>query len=373
MSEANARAGAGKLPETFQQRGIAAPFTTRILSFARYRRSHGAADILVPGLGAGTEVYVIPFKTLPGVFSMTVFDRALHEQLGRLHMVTPLSMRQAAMEVAQTGLAGPQPMRRARAWKERQGVLRNKVLFGLLKSAVAQLGGTGEDAQSMDERALMTPEGLAAARRALRGFAEQAGVNGGEIIKRLEIWSEMVVPVGAHEGEGLEGPLAERIAEVEGLADDLSKWLIPEPPDTAEMAQRTATAGRAMAKEARGVMERLHGMARDMGGPLHDWDKSKVQINRRVERIAYLTDGWRRILDMWEIAQRSDRNEQRDVLETFAQHIPILPLEAVGADELWMDLRESQARWIRNSRQRVDSDIDDDTRDKLNQFRQEAA
>ena len=75
----------------------------------------------MPGLGAGTEVYVIPFKPLPGVFSMTVFDRALHEQLGKLHMVTPLSMRQAAMEVAQTGLAGPQPMRRARAWKERAG------------------------------------------------------------------------------------------------------------------------------------------------------------------------------------------------------------------------------------------------------------
>lgn len=373
MAKDDGASGTGGLPDTFQQRGIAAPFTTRVLSFARYRRSHGAADILVPGLGGGSEIYVIPFKTLPGVFSMTVYDRALHEQLGRLHSVTPLTMRHTALTVAETGLAGPQQMRRARAWRARKEVLRHKTLFALIQSAVIQLGGEDASAYVMDERTLMTAEGLTAARRALKGFAERAGVNAGEIIARLEIWGDLTVLVGPPEGGEHAGPLINLLDEIEAMADDLSGWLGPEPPDTAEMAQRTAAAGRAMAKEARAVAARLTGMARAMGDPLQDWEKSRVQIGRRVERIANLTDGWRRIVDKWTAAQRADRHEQRDVLETFAQHVPILPVEAVGADAFWIELRERQGRWVRSGRQRLDSELDDDTRDRLNQFRKEAA
>lgn len=373
MADGDQQAGAGTLPETFQQRGIAAPFTTRVLSFARYRRSHGAADVLVPGLGGGTEVYVIPFKALPTVFSMTVYDRAVHEKLAALHAVNPLAMRAVALEVAATGLAGPRPMRRARRWRGEQEVLRNKILFALIKTAVAQLGGEEAAAHAMDERTLMTPDGLVAARNALKGFASRAGVNAGEIIQRLEVWADLTVVVGPPTGTEVTGPLVRRIEHIEALAADLTTWLAPEPPDTAEMAQRTATAARAAAKEARAVQERLAGSANAMSEPLQTWDKARVQINRRVERIAYLLDGWQRILDMWEAAQRADRHQQRDVLETFAQHVPVLPVEAVGADPMWIELRQSQARWVHQAQNRLDSEIDDTTREKLGNFRKEMA
>ena|GEM_PF-377919 len=373
MGDGESQTGTEKLPETFQQRGIAAPFTTRILSFARYRRAQGAVDILVPGLGGGSEVYIIPFKALPGVFQMTVFDRALHEQLAKKHTVNPLSLRQLALGVALTGLAGPRPMRRARLWGNQQIILRNKVLFNLIRSAVEQLGGAEAQDSTMDERSLMSPEGLKAARSALRGFASQTGISAGDVIGRLEIWSELIVPVGPPDLDDFNGPLVETIHQVEALASDLTKWLVPEPPDTAEMAQRTAVAARSMAKEARAVLDRLNGMAHDMGQSLEAWDKARVQINRRVERISYLVDGWQQILDQWELAQRADRHQQRDVLETFAQHIPILPVEAVGADEFWLTLRASQARWLRYSHQRLDSDLDETTREKLGSFRKEQA
>jgi hypothetical protein len=373
MGAGERQADAIRLPETFQQRGLAAPFTTRVLSFARYRRSHGAVDVLVPGLGGGTEVYVIPFKALPGVFSLSVYDRAVHEKLSALAMVNPLTMRRVALEVAETGLAGPQPMRRARLWHERQEQLRNKILFQLIKSAVSQLGGEAASVHAMDQRSLMTPEGLTAARSALKGFASQAGVNAGEIIGRLEIWADLTVPVGPPDRGELSGPLSETADLVEDLAGDLTKWLVPEPPDTAEMAQRTAISARAVVKEVRAVRDRLDGMARDMGESLQRWDKARVQINKRVERISYLIDGWQRILDMWDAAQRADRHQQRDVLETFAQHIPILPVEAVGSDDLWLTLRQSQERWVRTAHNRIDSEIDDTTREKLGSFRKEAA
>ncbi|MBP5858078.1 hypothetical protein KAJ83_13750 [Marivibrio halodurans] len=372
MADGEQQSGVSALPETFQQRGIAAPFTTRVLSFARYRRAHGAADVLVPGLGGGTAVYVIPFKALPSVFSMTVYDRAVHEQLTAIHVVTPLTMRKVALQVAETGLGGPRPMRRARQWRDEQEALRNKILFELIKSAVAQLGGKDAAAHAMDERTMMTPEGLSAARNALKGFASQAQVSAGEIIQRLEIWADLTVVIGPPSGAPMKGPLTAMIEQIEALAEALAQWLGPEPPDTAEMAQRTAMAARMVAKEARAVLDRLVGSANAMSEPLQGWDKARVQINRRVERISYLLDGWQRILDMWDAAQRADRHQQRDVLETFAQHIPILPVEAVGADTGWIELRRSQARWVKTSRNRLDSEIDDTVREKLGNFRTEA-
>ena len=367
------RGGTATLPESFRQRGLAIPFTTRLVSFARYRRgAGGSADALVPGLGGGTDVYIIPFKQLPGLFPLSVYDRALHEQIALLTDPGPLDIRQTALDVAETGLAGPGPMRRAREWAEERRTLRERILFGLIRQAVAQLGDAGAQAKSMDAKTLASPEGIVAARDALKGFAADTGIDAGEIITRLETWADTVLPAGAPDGLG-DGPLVRRIDEIEAMANALTQWLVNEPTDLAEMAQRTAMAGRRTAEMARVLVERLHAPAGAMAKPLAAWEDTQARMRTRIDRLAHLVDGWQRILDMWAMATRGDRIHQRDVLEILAPHVPVLPGDLAGGDEFWRVLRESQLRWLKQSRVRVDSDLDSETREKLGQFERESA
>lgn len=360
------------LPATFLKRGTYLPFTTSVLSYARLRRpTGGSLEILMPGLAGGAETYVIPYKVLPEIINLTVHDRALHEELAHLREITPAKIRQTANRVAMTGLGGPALAKRAKQERLADEEQPAMILLGLLRMAITQLAPNHPGVKDLNEKTIASPDGMKLARDALGGYAQSIGERGDKIYARLESWADRIAPVGSPDGS-VAGYLMTLLVTLEGLADELSKWLIQEPPETAEMAQRTVTAARCAAEKARFHLQALDALAGNMAEPLRDFDAVDKTLKNHVHRMALMLDGWQRVIDTWNAARVGDRFLQRDTLEIFAQQLPILPEEAVGEQiGMWETLRESQTRWGQSSQHRIDSDLDQDTKDKLSQFRKE--
>jgi hypothetical protein len=364
--------GSPLLPATFEQRGCYVPFTTPVLAYARLRRPQATPlEVLIPGLAGGSETYVIPHKVLPEIINLTVHDRALHEELTHMRDITPIRMRQMAARVALTGLGGPGLARRAKQDQKAEQEQPQQILLALISAAVAQLAPKHPGAGDLDAKTIATPDGMKLAREALGGYAQSIGERGDKIYARLEQWSKRIAPIGAPDGS-VAGYLATQLAAVEQMALDLSRWLVQEPPETAEMAQRSVTAARAAAGRARDHLRQLDAMAESMAEPLRDFETADKKLAHHVLRMALMLDGWLRVSDLWNEAKAGDRFLQRDTVEAFAQYLPILPQEAVGENAaMWTDLRQSQTRWSRNSQHRIDSNLDQDTKEKLTKFRKE--
>jgi hypothetical protein len=360
------------LPETFEQRGVYVPFTTPILAYARLRRPIGGSlEVLIPGLAGGSETYIIPYKVLPDVLNLLVHDRALHEELLNLRKISPGRVRQSANLVAMTGLGGPALAKRAKQDRQSELELPTLILFSLIRNSISQLAPSHPGVAELDGRKIATPEGLNLAREALGGYGQTIGESGNKIYSRLERWANALAPLGMSDGS-IKGPLLILLTTLEDLTVELSKWLIQEPPDTAEMAQRTVTAARAAAQRARDHINAIAEFENAMAEPLRSFEETENKITLHIERISLMLDGWQRVIDLWEVGRDGDRFFQRDTLESFAQYLPILPLEAVGENvELWENLRESQNRWGRTSEHSIDAGMDQETKAKLSKFRKE--
>lgn len=362
------------LPKSFQHRGIAVAFTSPVLAFARCRRPPGESKVeyLVPGLAGSTEAYVLPNKALPEIVTLTIFDRALHEELPTLRKVTPLTVRSAVHKIALTGLGGPGPMRQAREAQERTKGLPAAIMVSLVHRAIQQLAAKEPDAAGLDEAKIGTPEGLTLARKALSGYSQGSGISSADIMGRLEQWGKMAAPLGGA-GGAHPGHLTDTLAATEALADKMTKWLIPEPPETGEMAQRTALAAREAVTVARRTINELDGLAANLNDTLSKWDSSRRIITEGVEKVALVLDGWSRIVSYWTEAEAKDRFFQRTTLENFAQYLPMLPRDSGSeATEMWENLRESQTRWNQSAQVKLSSHLDASAREKLSQFRKEA-
>src|SRR5690349_4436102 len=72
-------------------------------------------EVLVPSFSSGKGIYVIPWRSVPEMVTMTVHDRYLHELIVKDPVCSPNEVRTAALQVARTGLAGPPAADAARA------------------------------------------------------------------------------------------------------------------------------------------------------------------------------------------------------------------------------------------------------------------
>ena len=362
------------LPKSFAQRGIAVPFTTRVLTYARLRRpSGGSMEILIPGLAGGAEVYVVPHKMLPDAINLTVHDRAMHEEIMSMRKLTPASIRTVSDTVALTGLGGPGLAKRVKARREAEKELSARVMFGLIRIAIQQLAPNHPGVKDLDAQSIMTPAGMKLSRDALGGYAQSIGERGDKIWARLEDWAGRISEFGSPD-ETMKGYLCSLLHDLESASLSLAKWMQQEPVETAEMAQRASTAADNTAKMARVHVAALNTMAGSMAEPLRSFEETAKRLNSHVDQIAMILDGWSRIINMWNEALEGDRILQREILDSFAQYIPVMPIEATGMDQVfWETLRKRQLAWQRTSQQNLGSDMDNDAREKLGQFRKEPA
>jgi hypothetical protein len=301
---------------------------------------------------------------------MTVHDRALHEKLPSLTRPSPLGVRDLALEVAKTGLSGPGPAARAIAAQAEDAACPSKILLQLIEMAVHQVG-TATEAKGLTVDALAKPEGQAQARRALQVFAESIGTTPRDLINLLERWAGVLGPVGLPNGR-VQGPLLQTIEGLEAASRDLRGWMINEPPETAEMAERTASAGLDAAKRARAVLIRIAEPLEHLGGALREPAEIEQLFQQALDLVANTLDGWWRILESWNVTINDERWEQRQSLEGFIQNLPVLPTEALGEDtSTWTALRAAQQRWRNSGLFGQGVDMAPETEDALSRFQKE--
>ena len=361
--------GSTPLPPDFAQRGVAVPFTTRLLFFARARRAtDGTLEILVPGLAGGLKTCVIPQGKVGETLSMTVFDRALMEELSDISQILPATVEQAALSVGATGLGGSRLMRlaRRRAEAERFGAL---TLEALLTNAVlAAFGESPIDATYMELEDLR-----ARSKAALERHADAFDAPVDAILSRLSQWAQILLPLGCEEAD-FTGPYRATLADMERLAAELSTWLIPEPVGPAEMAQRIAVAARTTAAAAQTRIDRIDEYRDPVLDSLRDWDAVWASLTAEVEMVSNIIDGWQRLVDKWDAVSRMDRIDQREVVELFALYLPVLPRKAVDRNhEFWTSIRENQQRWNDAVGTHDLMATDDDIKDKIGGFKVEPA
>lgn len=364
------------LPATFAQRGVAVAFTTPVMSFARLRRTEsGELQYLVPGLAGGAETFVIPATSIADVVNLTVFDRHLMEAIdGGNVTLTPLSMRHTSLTRAKSGLAGAKRAKRAKRLLEQDRQNKSQMSLLLVQTAIQQLS-SGADSIELPADALENGTAVEAVENNLADFLAEGGMTAKHVVSRCEIWSASASFVGSPDGL-IDGPMKLLIRDLERMADELLKWLVPEPVGPAEMAQRIASAATEAVTQAKKGITFLDSSFTSMGPPLNDWKVTKPALKDAVRRMSEILDGWRRIVDMWDRVADRERVDQRELVELFGLYMPVLPVEAAGEKTaFWEDIRSTQKRWEQNAALAAKSllDVDDKVHDKLHKYQKEVA
>jgi len=362
----------GATGATFASRGVAVPFSTPMLGQARVREdSRRQLEFLVPGLSGTRAIYVIPIRALTDVVKMSLFDRALVDEIAKRKLATPWAVRRSAIEVMAMGLAGADAMNRGRAEQAELEELRLFTHFTLVRLALDQIPGAEHEDLVRDMLAL--PDGIERAKIAIRRFARSQGVDAVDALDRLEAWAELGSALGAPTGEGRPGYLRRQLKLTERLALEVEAWSQGEATEMRYWSSQIAQAARAVAFRGRAQDTAFSSEASSVWTVLSQWDASAKRLKRTVEGLWWLLDGWDRMVQYWEKGMEGTRWDQRNAVTLMYESLPILPAEAVDADEraMWDDIREKRAELVSDKNRSARSDIDDEARRRLEKYRAE--
>jgi hypothetical protein len=330
-------------PATFEERGAVVPFTTPVLAFSRVRtQEERGLELLVPGLAGGRDIYVIPWRSLPSVFVMTVHDRLLREQIETLPLSTPTEIRGAALSVESTGLAGAasaEAARQATGDDESEKLLTN---FFLVTESVRQLSGGKLQIGPAD---LTHEAGRARIKTILSRVAALFKLSADDFYARLERWAGAVAPIGVP-GLNYTCRLRQLVADIADYADDLETWADRDLSDATDSARVCVQIAEETASSARTMATGVDRYAADMRGTLSDWRINLERIEALMAKLTWMLDGWRPIVTLWRATDPGNREQAQDAVGEMLRLMPVMPRREVGsrARRTWGDLSQSLQR-----------------------------
>ncbi len=319
------------------------PFTTPVLAFSRLRQQeeHGL-ELLVPGLAGGRDIYVIPWRSLPSVFVMTVHDRMLREEIEALPASTPGTIRGATLKVESTGLAGAATSRAARQATNDDESERLLTNFFLVSEAVRQLSGGKLQLGPTD---LMNDAGRTRTKLVLSRIAALFQTTADEFYTRLESWATMVAPVGI---PGLNYTCRHRqlIADINDYAADLEAWSERDFTEAADSARVCSRIAEETSNAARTLAAGVDRYAANIRETLTDWTSSFSRIRALMEKLSWTLDGWSHVVTMWREVDHGDRESAQDAVGEMLRLMPVMPRREVGsrARKTWGDLSQALHR-----------------------------
>lgn len=358
------------LPKTFEGRGVRTPFTTRPLRFARVVRDpYNKLVINLPGLSGGLGTYEMPLETMRQIFDLSVHDRMLFEELAVVSKPNPAILRRISRKIARTGVGGIRLAREADLLDQQEKVHRDTGQLTLVYQALRKLGGDG--VQDMKITDLATLEGQKRARTALDRFARDAGAANQSVIDSLEQWSILTSPVGLAT-DGCSGPLRDLVNGLRRLSSELEEWSMSEMSNIRFMAAHVINGAGATYDHAVRWLRIIDRWSNDMGAVLVDWPKAQREIDRSIDRLWWLLDGWEELIGRWRTAMQLNRTEQRDALEELASFLPVIPIAELEPEEyqFWTDIRVNQMMWAAELRKLGSDEVDADMVTRLDRFRE---
>lgn len=336
-------------PLTFSERGVLVPFTTPLLASGRIRGSElKRAEILVPGLSGGKGTYVIPWKSVPEMFKLTVHDRALHEAICAAPDFTPRQVRLAALRVAEMGLAGRDACGAARAHLQREDNLELVARFFLTLRIVERMAAPGE---TLTLAELGSTGGQQKARKILVGIATSLGWTYDLLHDHIEVWSKAVARVGLIEMPS-EAPTRRLIARMKPLIDQFLDWGKGETEDQvdgAADAQLAAEIARETWRLATEYATDIDITVKHPADSLRNWDRMIRSTEETVHKLLWILDGWEQVVKLWDQAAGRPREEQRGLLRDVIRHLPVVPRDELPttSQEVWSGLVNSLRKQIK--------------------------
>lgn len=285
----------GYQPKTFQERGVAAPFTTPQLVRARFRLSPGKTppelDLVLPNTTSGRGAYVTSWEEHGAFCRATLYDTFLGEGLAAspdLARLSPATVRHQALEVAARGYAGEEAAQAAARCREAETRRCARIRARLAATLHAPPPAHAERLVSLLADLDPTPEDL--------------------------------------------GPIPRLLEAVQSLGLALEEW------------GNAADAGEPMKPVARGIAAAaaaLHGGATRMlhaplalfaqpEGWLPAWVADATAFEAELTRPAWLLDGWERLV----LLRRCAGTIHPELVRELAEQLPVLPDEA----DAWLGL-----------------------------------
>ena len=321
MTVASSLSAASYQPATFQERGVAVPFTTPFLGGARARARHGRGiDLLIRNPTGGRGIYVVPWSGVTALCRPTLHDRVLNTRISGLDQVTPAAMRQIAQGIAAEGLAGEQAMRAARTATEvainDRRITNHQLLSALVHQVNTMLHVAADDVPDpadLNTRAHNTLAWLAPHLRQSSTWA----------IDALGALTHVMAAAGA---AGDAGRVPRLMSTLRQVRDDIEAWGANQRGEDHAACCDTV---RAMADATLSLTEialaEARGLAADLIALLRSWSSDPNAVIRIASRPEWLLDGWEQICLIWNFA-RDDAARFAALIEIL-DHVPVLPTE----------------------------------------------
>jgi hypothetical protein len=316
------------LPSTFEERGTAVPFATPLLTQARVRRNdRGKLELSMPRFAETSAAFVVPWDAVPTIISLNGHDRALHAAVADGGLVDPHAIRLAALRIAGEGLAGPEAARLAALalrTEEEYRVFTNALLIA---SVVApdQTDRSTEAVQALVQ-GINTPDGQRQTRAALLELARQRGVGLRELYSLLSELSTVVAPVGLPTSprRGRLRSLTRRLAEFHNSAVEIAN--ADAMLDVAQSAQSCANVARFTYRIATARLAEFDALLSNPRHLMTRWELAHPAVERLVQGLAWLLDGWDFIAEWWFTALRQPPGPARNTnLHATLSLVPMVP------------------------------------------------
>jgi hypothetical protein len=310
-------------PATFQERGVAVPFTTPLLTGARARPDgRSNVELIVRNPSGGRGYYIFPCASVRALYP-TVHDSRLNRLISSLPVLTPSTVRQATLAIATQGLAGRPAMAAAQAALAKDCEDQISTEYLLLGTLAEQ---TDPDAfKGVAWRRHPSIEVERQAHRIVAGLARSWHQSPDRLSSILKALAEAFAPIGVV-GRLTEARLPRLLREISAMHAALVEHMRAPCDDVlfdlTDMV--TLRAGPITSTSAK-VLAAAKAQTKDMTGLLRSWSKSRERILELVAKLEWVLDGWEEVCLLWRSSQSVEQH--RATMIEMAHRMPVLPRE----------------------------------------------
>lgn len=321
------------IPATFQERGVALPFTTPQLFGARGRAARdGGIELILPNPSGGRGAYVLDCANLHGFCRPTLHDRHLIKRILDLPSPTPRAVRDAAVSIAAAGLAGEDAKNAASIIRETERRETIACNYALLMSLVYLLDRVEPTARSSDAAQDQEADLERRAQSAVARIAARMGESRHWVASGLEALADILHPIGLRtmpEPARL-GRTRDRIRRVRAGVAAWETRNVDNPLGNfpgifgtiADLAVALSTT----------MLDQVLLMTDDPITLLRVWSDDPDRIRHLATQPEWMLDGWEPLCLLWDHARHNA--DQRAALAEIAVLVPVLPREIIDWAEL---------------------------------------
>lgn len=340
-------------PKTFPERGVAVPFTTAELLFARVRQKGETRELLVPGLAETRGIFVYEWSGMRNRFTLSLHDRLLHRQLTIAPPPTPDTVASLALKIARGGSAGGETLAASEDTVKQGESFPALARFALTRRLIERLGA---DPGNLTPEEMALEDGQRRAIDMLGGVSHVYGLAGPQLYTRIETLGSLLGRIGVG-GMSVEPPNRRLVERLKLLARTLSAWA-----DTGGSAGdgvgEAHLIGRVAAETARlagNTLERIDRETLAVDALMAGWNDRIEELRGYADRIVWFLDGWDRLLGLWQNVASKDRGSQAKALTLMSYVVPMIPAGEIAADEraTWDEMNDQLAKLIAASEEGV--------------------